>query len=58
MYNAFVNKKRGIQMELKDKIQKLRKSKRLSQEKLAEKLNISRQAIAKWESGKNITRDK
>ena len=45
-------------MELKDKIQKLRKSKRLSQEKLAEKLNISRQAIAKWESGKNITRDK
>ena len=58
MYNAFVNKKRGIEMELKDKIQKLRKSKRLSQEKLAEKLNISRQAIAKWESGKNITRDK
>jgi transcriptional regulator with XRE-family HTH domain len=38
-------------MELKDKIQELRKCKKLSQENLAEKLNISRQAVAKWENG-------
>lgn len=41
-------------MELKDKIQQLRKSKNLSQEKLAEELNISRQAIAKWERGETL----
>ena len=38
-------------MELKDKIQELGKNKNLSQEKLAEELNISRQAVAKWENG-------
>ena len=38
-------------MELKDKIQQLRKNKSLSQERLAEELNISRQAVAKWENG-------
>lgn len=38
-------------MELKNKIQELRKSKKLSQENLAEKLNLSRQAVAKWENG-------
>lgn len=38
-------------MELKNKIQELRKSKKLSQEKLAEELNVSRQAVAKWENG-------
>lgn len=38
-------------MELKTKIQELRKSKRLSQENLAEELNVSRQAVAKWENG-------
>ena len=38
-------------MELKDKIQTLRKTKKLSQENLAEVLNISRQAVAKWENG-------
>ena len=38
-------------MELKNKIQGLRKCKNLSQEKLAEQLNVSRQAVAKWENG-------
>ena len=38
-------------MELKNKIYELRKLKKLSQEKLAEELNVSRQAIAKWENG-------
>ena len=38
-------------MRFEEKIQSLRKEKGLSQEELAEKLGISRQAIAKWEAG-------
>lgn len=38
-------------MKLSDKIVKLRKSNGMSQEDLAEKLQVSRQAISKWESG-------
>ena len=33
------------------KLQELRKAKGLSQEALADQLNISRQAISKWETG-------
>ncbi len=36
-----------------EKIKKLRKDRGLTQEELAEKLNLSRQAIAKWESGQS-----
>ena len=38
-------------MKFKDKLQKLRKKSELSQEQLADKLNVSRQAVSKWESG-------
>ena len=38
-------------MKLSDKIIGLRKSNGMSQEDLAEKLNVSRQAISRWESG-------
>ena len=38
-------------MNLNEKIQKLRKDNNLSQEQLAEKLNVSRQSVSKWESG-------
>lgn len=38
-------------MELKDKIIMLRKQNALSQEGLAEKLNVTRQTISKWELG-------
>ena len=38
-------------MEFYENLQKLRKSKNLSQEDLASKLGISRQAVSKWESG-------
>ena len=41
-------------MKLEDNLQKFRKSKGLSQEELAEKCDISRQAIAKWESGESV----
>ena len=39
---------------LSEKIKELRKKKGLTQEELANKLNVSRQAIAKWESGESI----
>ena len=38
-------------MKFQDKLQLLRKEKGLSQEKLAELVGISRQAVAKWEVG-------
>lgn len=38
-------------MEFEKKIQFLRKENRMSQEKLAERINVSRQAISKWEQG-------
>ena len=38
-------------MELHDKIVKLRKMRLWSQEELAERLDVSRQAISRWENG-------
>ena len=38
-------------MKLSEKLYLLRKKKGLSQEQLAEELEVSRQAISKWESG-------
>lgn len=38
-------------MEFGEKVQLLRKESGMSQEKLAEQLNVSRQAISKWEQG-------
>ena len=41
-------------MALSEKLYTLRKKSGLSQEQLAEQLNVSRQAISKWESGTSI----
>ncbi len=41
-------------MQFNEKIKMLRKNNNLTQEELAEKLNVSRQAITKWESGEGI----
>ena len=38
-------------MIFSEKLQLIRKNKGLTQEELAEKLDVSRQAVAKWESG-------
>lgn len=38
-------------MKFEDKLQSLRKASSLSQEQLADKLNVSRQSVSKWESG-------
>ena len=41
-------------MSLGKRIQSYRKQKGLSQEQLASRLNISRQALSKWESDINV----
>lgn len=40
-----------IFMKFEEKLQNLRKASNLNQEQLADKLNVSRQAVSKWESG-------
>lgn len=40
-------------MNFQDKLQVLRKQKGMSQENLAERIGISRQAVAKWEAGQS-----
>ncbi|WP_304519549.1 helix-turn-helix domain-containing protein [Clostridium tagluense] len=39
-----------IKLSFSEKLQRLRKEKALSQEQLAELLNVSRQSVSKWES--------
>ncbi|MBD5466103.1 MAG: helix-turn-helix transcriptional regulator [Lachnospiraceae bacterium] len=41
-------------MKLSQKIYELRKTNKLSQEQLAEKVGVSRQSISKWESGETL----
>lgn len=41
-------------MELNEKLTQLRKEKSLTQMELAEEINVSRQAISKWEIGKTV----
>lgn len=41
-------------MNIADRIQFLRKSKGISQEELADKIGVSRQAVSKWESEQSI----
>ena len=41
-------------MNMADRIQYLRKTKGISQEALADKVGVSRQAVSKWESEQSI----
>lgn len=41
-------------MNIADRIQSLRKSKGISQEELADKIGVSRQAVSKWESEQSL----
>ena len=41
-------------MNFGDNLKRLRKFKKISQERLAEKVGVSRQAVSKWETGERI----
>lgn len=41
-------------MIFSEKLQLIRKNQGITQEQLAEKLDVSRQAVAKWESGGSL----
>ena len=41
-------------MDMADRIKYLRKAKGISQEELADKVGVSRQAVSKWESGQSV----
>ena len=41
-------------MNIADRIQKLRKSRGISQEELADRIGVSRQAVSKWESSQSV----
>lgn len=41
-------------MDISEKIHQLRKQRGISQEQLAELLNVSRQSVSKWESGQSM----
>lgn len=41
-------------MPLSDKLSRLRREKGWSQEELAERMDVSRQAVSKWESGGSL----
>ncbi len=43
--------KGGNLMNFGDNLRILRKSKKMSQEDLAEKIKVSRQSVSKWETG-------
>lgn len=53
-YNEITKSKEDFIMKLSDKIVRLRKSNGMSQEELADKLGVSRQAISRWEMGTAI----
>ena len=41
-------------MEAKDVIQKIREKNNLSQEQMAERLWVTRQAVSRWENGETL----
>lgn len=45
-----LQKERSVTMNIADRIHHLRKTKGISQEELADKIGVSRQAVSKWES--------
>ena len=53
-YNEHIKNKEVINMTFAEKLKSIRKQAGMSQEKLAEKLGVSRQAVTKWETDAGI----
>lgn len=53
MFNDYIKTKEAQAM-LNENIKNLRKAKGLSQEELANRLNVVRQTISKWEKGDSL----
>src|SRR5699024_9992649 len=53
-YIYFVNRLEVMNVILADKIIELRKKNGWSQEQLAQKLNVTRQSISKWEGAQSV----
>ena len=53
MFNDYIKTKEAQSM-LNENIKNLRKAKGLSQEELANRLNVVRQTISKWEKGGSL----
>jgi len=49
--NTIIGMKGVSLMKFGDNLKIIRKSKKMSQEQLAEKVNVSRQSVSKWENG-------
>ena len=54
-YNSGNNGKKGGSLMLNENLKAIRKSKGLSQQELAVKLNVVRQTVSKWEQGLSHT---
>ena len=44
-------------MKFSENLKRIRKENNLSQEQLAEKVGVSRQAVSKWESRRSLSRN-
>ena len=54
IFNPIIAYKKGVCFMINENIKTIRKSKGLSQEELATKLNVVRQTISKWEKGYSV----
>lgn len=53
-YTGYIKNKEVMNMTFAEKLKSIRKQARMSQEQLAEKLGVSRQAVMKWETDAGI----
>ena len=54
MFRVYYSSERGVDMALHENIKTRRTALKLSQECVAERVGVSRQAVAKWETGKSV----
>lgn len=53
-YTVFIGRKEHAAMDTKDIISGLRQKNQLTQDELAEKVFVTRQAVSRWETGDSL----